>query len=74
MLKPVYLPFVVLLFPGLEQTVPAASTETESVSPPNIVLIYADDLGYADLACYGNDFFETPHIDALITSGMQSSR
>jgi arylsulfatase A len=28
--------------------------------PPYIVLILADDLGYGDLACYGNEFHETP--------------
>jgi arylsulfatase A-like enzyme len=38
---------------------------------PNIVLIYADDLGYGDLGCYGNDFFETPNIDSLIASGLR---
>lgn len=32
---------------------------------PNIVLMLIDDLGYGDLACYGNTFHETPNIDAL---------
>lgn len=39
--------------------------------PPNIVLILADDLGWADLGCYGNRFNETPHIDALAAEGMR---
>ena len=34
-------------------------------APPNIVLILADDLGWADLGCYGADLHETPRIDAL---------
>lgn len=38
---------------------------------PNIVLILADDLGWADLACYGNTFNETPHIDQLARDGMR---
>ena len=38
---------------------------------PNIVLIYVDDLGYKDLQSYGNDYFETPNIDALLSRGLR---
>ena len=38
---------------------------------PNFVLIYADDLGYADLSCYGNGYHETPHIDRLMKDGLR---
>ena len=38
---------------------------------PNFVLIYADDLGYADLGCYGNGYHETPHIDRLMRDGLR---
>ncbi|GEM_PF-847648 len=38
---------------------------------PNILLILTDDLGINDLGCYGNDFYETPHIDRLSTEGMK---
>lgn len=38
---------------------------------PNIVLILADDLGWADLGCYGNTFNETPNIDRLARGGMR---
>lgn len=37
---------------------------------PNIVFILADDLGWAELACYGNTFNETPNLDKLATQGM----
>ncbi len=37
---------------------------------PNIVYIFADDLGYGDLGCYGQKKIETPNIDALARSGM----
>jgi len=32
---------------------------------PNIVFILADDLGWADLPCYGNTFNEAPNLDKL---------
>src|ERR1700722_4487620 len=38
---------------------------------PNIVLIYADDLGYGDLSCYGATKIHTPNIDALTGKGLQ---
>jgi arylsulfatase A len=39
--------------------------------PPNIVLIYVDDLGYGDLGCYGSEKNDTPHIDHLAAGGMR---
>lgn len=38
---------------------------------PNIILILADDLGWADLACYGNTYNETPRLDRLAREGMR---
>lgn len=38
---------------------------------PNIILIIADDLGYADLGCYGQQKTETPNIDKLAKNGLQ---
>lgn len=39
--------------------------------PPNVVLIVADDLGYGELGCYGQDEIATPHLDALAAQGMK---
>ena len=38
---------------------------------PNVLFILADDLGYGDLSCYGQERFETPAIDALALEGMR---
>ena len=38
--------------------------------PPNIVIIYADDLGYGDVGCYGATCVETPNIDRLARQGL----
>ncbi|MHC4147470.1 MAG: sulfatase-like hydrolase/transferase, partial [Planctomycetota bacterium] len=37
----------------------------------NIILILADDLGWAELGCYGNTFNETPNLDKLAGQGMR---
>jgi len=38
---------------------------------PNIILLFADDLGWTDLACFGSEFYETPHLDQLCADGMK---
>jgi len=38
---------------------------------PNIVFVLADDLGWAELGCYGNRFNETPNLDRLAREGMR---
>ena len=38
-------------------------------SPPNLVVIHVDDLGWADIGCYGSQYFRTPHIDGLAERG-----
>ena len=40
-------------------------------SAPNIIFILADDLGYADLSCFGRDDYETPQIDRLAREGLR---
>jgi arylsulfatase A-like enzyme len=38
---------------------------------PNIIYIMTDDLGYADLSCYGRKDYQTPHLDKLASQGMK---
>jgi arylsulfatase A len=40
-----------------------------SATPPNIVFMYADNVGYGDLGCYGNKEVKTPHLDQLAADG-----
>jgi arylsulfatase A-like enzyme len=48
-----------------------ASEKTTTNSRPNIIFIMADDLGYADLGCYGQKRIATPHIDRLASEGVR---
>lgn len=45
--------------------------EKKTAEKPNIILIVADDLGWKDLHCYGNDLVETPHLDRLASEGIR---
>jgi arylsulfatase A-like enzyme len=43
----------------------------EGAAQPNIVFLFADDLGWADLGCFGSDYYETPNLDRLCRQGMK---
>ncbi|MBC7856256.1 MAG: sulfatase, partial [Pirellulaceae bacterium] len=43
----------------------------EAAPRPNVILIMLDDLGWADLSCYGSRYHKSPHIDRLATEGMR---
>ncbi len=40
-------------------------------APPNIVLVYIDNVGYGDIGCYGSPVIRTPHIDQLAREGVR---
>lgn len=48
---------------------PRVATATQAVRKPNIVIIYADDLGYGDLSCFGATAIRTPNLDRLAARG-----
>ena len=54
----------------LSGVLPLHAQQDESPRP-NVLLIYADDLGYADLGCYGAKNVQTPNIDRLARQGVR---
>ncbi|MBW6501802.1 MAG: sulfatase [Bacteroidales bacterium] len=63
-----------LLGVGVAATIPLVSSLTSCKtedSKPNIIFILVDDMGYADLGCYGSTFYETPNIDRLAGEGIR---
>jgi arylsulfatase A len=42
-----------------------------SERPPNFIVILADDLGYADLGCFGSELISTPNLDRMASEGMR---
>lgn len=55
---------------ALAGAVPSALLGQARIRRPNIVFILADDLGYADLGCYGRREYRTPAIDSLAADGL----
>jgi len=66
------LPLILLLL--LLTDLPAKATETKDLAPPNIIYIFADDLGHAELGAYGQRLIRTPHIDRLSAEGIKFTR
>ena len=66
-----YLKFVVLLNLAISfASEGSANLQAADIERPNIVLMMADDLGFADLGCYGSEI-ETPNLDALASAGLR---
>ncbi|MBD3265597.1 sulfatase-like hydrolase/transferase [bacterium] len=56
---------------GFTALTAATGVKLQAKQKPNFVLIMADDLGYGDISCYGNERINTPHIDAMAKKGLK---
>ncbi len=64
--------FGIITLIGCKQQKDTTKNKIKTIeTKPNIIYILADDLGYGDLSCYGQEKFKTPHIDALASRGMK---
>lgn len=52
-------------------SVSAGDKSANKQTKPNIVIIYADDIGYGDLSCYGYSKVQTPNVDKLASEGVR---
>src|SRR5690349_4229114 len=59
---------------ALLATLAVAAVAVAADRPPNVVFIIADDLGWADLGCYGQKHIRTPSVDKLAAAGMKFTR
>ena len=58
------------LFACLFVLIAVSQSSAAETSPPNIVVVLVDDMGFSDLGCYGSEI-ETPHIDSLAENGLR---
>src|ERR1041384_289476 len=60
-----------LLIAGLLAALPGWARGGATPRKPNVIIIYADDLGYADLGCFGAKKIKTPNLDRMAKQGMR---
>ena len=72
-LNPKSIALICLLFSGMAMLPCQAITDKEKkkADPPNIIVIFADDLGYGDLGVFGHPSYKTPHLDRMAYEGQK---
>ena len=48
---------------------PALAAQEKPKRPPNVIIVYVDDMGYGDLGCFGAKKIKTPHLDKMAKQG-----
>src|SRR5918992_4732990 len=56
---------------GASAALLARTADGQRRRPPNFIVIFADDLGYGDLACYGSKTNQTPNLDTMAKEGVR---
>lgn len=67
-------PFAVTAIALFALSALAGTARADPLPRPNVILILADDMGYADPACFGGKAVATPHLDALAQTGARMTR
>ncbi|MCA9239076.1 MAG: arylsulfatase, partial [Planctomycetales bacterium] len=65
------LPLLASLLIGVGWPPTCFAAPGDATTPPNIIFILADDLGYGDLGCYGQHNLDTPRIDRMASEGLR---
>lgn len=66
-----YMKYFLLLFSICFLGVSQARSQDIDSRPPNFIIIFADDLGYGDLSCYGHPTIKTPNLDRMAYEGQK---
>ena len=62
---------VLLMLSTLSSTAAPASIDSSATAQPNIVILYADDMGWGDTGAYGHPYIKTPSLDRLANEGQR---
>lgn len=66
-LAPIFFSLSVITFSGCDRP----ADQQHQAAKPNIIIIYADDVGYGDIGVYGSELIPTPHLDRLAAEGLK---
>ncbi len=67
----IYRTLLGIIFLLVSFNAPLSATEKHRAAKKNLILVLVDDLGWADIGCYGADLHETPNIDKFATTAMK---